>query len=409
MAKTATVDVIVVGGGLAGLTAAVGFAAEGFSVLCVDPSPPVVDEADPTADLRTTAILQPGADLLTTLGLWARLRPHAVPLKTLRIVDAKGTLQCSFAAEEISDHPFGWNFPNWLLRRELFASLNACETARFVPGRRVVGLIARESEALVTLDDGQRFAAALVVAADGRESEVRRALGIGVQTIRYGQTALAFAVEHPIPHGEISTEVYDEGGPFTLVPLPEVDRKPRSAVVWMMPTPEALRLMALDPRELSAAATARSFGLMGPLSLVSRLSAWPIVTRLADRFFAPHVALVAEAAHVVPPIGAQGFNMSLADLGCLFAVSRVQGLGTVSGLSDYGTRRRAEVRARLAAIDLLNRASQAGAAPIRALRAAGLFALHEPPFLRRALMRLGLWGASRPSGPHFAKEGASRA
>jgi 2-octaprenyl-6-methoxyphenol hydroxylase len=385
-----TVDVIISGGGLAGLAAAAAFGSAGHGVLCVDPAPPVTDEADPAADLRTTAILQPSADVLAAAGVWDRLLPHAQPLQTMRIVDAGGRVRRDFDAAEVSDRPFGWNFPNWLLRRELTARLADLPAVCFRPGVGTAALVAREVEARVTLTDATRWTARLLVAADGRDSPMRAALGIGARTIDYAQQALVFAVAHDLPHDGVSTEIHDAGGPFTLVPLPDRDGAFRSAVVWMIPTPEARRLAALDAPAFAAAATARSFGLLGELRLVSGRALWPIIARLADRFDGPSAALMAEAAHVVPPIGAQGFNMSMADLGALIDVSARHGLGAPEGLAAYTRRRWPEVAARIAGVDLLNRASRAGASPIRAARAAGLGALHAPAPLRHALMRLGM-------------------
>lgn len=381
------VDVLVSGGGLAGLAAAAAFGAAGHSVLCVDPAPPVIDEADPAADLRTTAFLQPSAEVLRAGGLWDRIEPHAQPLQVMRIVDDRGRTRRDFDAADVSDRPFGWNFPNWLLRREFVAHLADLPNVRFRPGLGTAGLVARSTEARITLSDGSRVAARLLVAADGRDSPIRAALGIGARTIHYGQKALVFAVAHDLPHDGVSTEIHRHGGPFTLVPLPDRDGAFRSAVVWMVPGPEAERLAALDRATFEAAATDRSEGLLGPLRLVSGRAVWPIIARLADRFDGPRTALMAEAAHVVPPIGAQGLNMSIADLRVLLDETARYGPGEAAGLAAYNRRRRPEVALRVFGVDLLNRASMAAPMP---LRAAGLRALHGVAPLRHALMRLGM-------------------
>jgi 2-octaprenyl-6-methoxyphenol hydroxylase len=385
-----TVDILISGGGIAGLAAAAAFGAAGHSVLCVDPAPPVTDESDPAADLRTTALLQPSARVLAAAGVWDRLLPHAQPLQTMRIVDAGGRVRRDFDAAEVSDQPFGWNFPNWLLRRELRARIAELPAVRFRPGIGTDRLVARQAEARVGLSDGARVVARLLVAADGRDSPMRAALGIGARTIDYGQSAVVFAVAHDVPHQGVSTEIHDQGGPFTLVPLPDRDGAFRSAVVWMVPAAEARRLAALPEGAFAKAATARSFGLFGELRLASGRALWPIIARLADRFDGPSAALMAEAAHVVPPIGAQGLNMSLADLGMLLQVTAAHGPGAAPGLAAYTRRRWPEVAARIAGVDLLNRASQAGNPALKGLRAAGLGALHAPVPLRRALMRLGM-------------------
>ena len=304
-------DIVVSGGGVAGLTAAAVFGSAGFSVLCVDPTPPVTARDADGSDLRTTAFL-------------------------------------------------GWNLPNWLLRREMVAHLDSLPSVTFKPGTGTTTLFTREAEARVGLSDGASVRCRLVIAADGRNSPIRSAAGIDVKTTRYGQKALAFAVTHPIPHDNVSTEIHRSGGPFTLVPLPDHDGQPSSAIVWMEEGPEVARLAALPVPEFEAAMNARSCHLFGPLTLASRRTVWPIISQVAERMAAERVALVAEAAHVVPPIGAQGLNMHF------------------------------EVQARVTGIDLLNRASMLSAQPLRDARAQALSAIYSLAPVRKTLMQMGL-------------------
>ena len=392
--ETHQTDVLVSGGGIAGLVAAAAFGAQGFSVLCVDPAPPVTDEGADGADLRTTALLTPSVALLRRIGLWDRLAPHATPLQVMRIVDAGGAqpvarLIRDFDASEIGDQPFGWNLPNWLLRREMSARLAEMDNVRFQPGTGTAGVVTRDEGAIATLTDGRRIRARLLVGADGRNSPVRQALGIGVRTFRYGQKALAFAVTHEVPHHNVSTEVHRSGGPFTLVPLPDRDGKPCSAVVWMESGGEVARLAALSPDAFEAELNARSAGVLGHLTLATRLTQWPIISQIAHRFTGTRTALIAEAAHVVPPIGAQGLNMSLADLSALLDLSGDEP-GHPDGLAAYDRARRPEAYARLLGIDALNRASQTGIRPLRDLRAAALGGLYGIAPVRRLMMRAGL-------------------
>lgn len=389
-----TCDILVSGGGIAGLIAAAAFGAEGLDVLCVDPAPPVTEEGAEGADLRSTAFLAPSVTLLRQIGLWDRLAPHATPLQVMRIVDAGGAqptprLSRSFDAADIGDAPFGWNLPNWLLRREISARVRQLQNVRFQPGTATQQVITRDRDAHVALSDGTQVRARLLVGADGRNSAVRRALGIGVRSFRYGQKALAFAVTHDIPHHNVSTEIHRWGGPFTLVPLPDRGGKPSSAVVWMESGAEAARLAALPPAVFHAELNARSAGVLGELTLATRLTRWPIISQIADSFSGQRSALIAEAAHVVPPIGAQGLNMSLADLGALLDLSR-DDPGNADSLAAYNRARRPDAYARLLGIDALNRASQARLRPLRDLRAAALGGLYGIAPLRRMMMRAGL-------------------
>ena len=392
-----TCDILVSGGGVAGLTAAATFGAAGFKVICVDPTPPVIQRDAHGSDLRTTAFLQPAQELLQRFGLWERLADHAAPLQIMRIVDAGGDkpeprVIKDFNAADISEKPFGWNLPNWLLRREILARIEALPNVEFRPGTGTKSLFTRTNEARVTLSDGAQIQAKLVVACDGRDSPMRQAAGIGVKTTRYGQKALAFAVTHPVPHDNVSTEIHRSGGPFTLVPLPDYQGKPSSAVVWMERGPRADALQRMEATAFEAEMTQRSCGLFGDLSLASRRSIWPIISQSAERMDGQRLALMAEAAHVVPPIGAQGLNMSLGDLRVLLelAEARPEGLGDAQMLSAYHKARHNEIMLRVKGIDLLNRSSMIEVRPLRDLRAMGLNALYSLAPVRRTLMQMGL-------------------
>ena len=388
-------DVVISGGGIAGMSAAAAFGSEGYSVLCVDPTPPIMAEADPGSDLRSTAFLQPSVGILEKAGLWARFQAHAMPLQVMRIVDAGGEehtprVSHSFDASDISDQPFGWNLPNWLLKRECAARLAELPNVTFRPGIGTRRLTTRETGALIGLTDGSTVEAQLLVAADGRNSPMRQALGISVRTTRFGQKALAFAVTHPVPHENVSTEIHRSGGPFTFVPLPDRDAIPCSAIVWMETGPEVARLLALSPDAFEEEMNTRSCGLFGPLKLASRLTVWPIISQIAERFYGEHTALMAEAAHVVPPIGAQGLNMSLADLSALVALATPETLGTHAMLSAYHRRRYPDVALRVAGVGMLNRASMIHAQPLRDARAKMLDLMYSAAPVRRSLMQMGI-------------------
>ncbi|MEL6640967.1 MAG: UbiH/UbiF family hydroxylase [Pseudomonadota bacterium] len=388
-------DIVIAGGGVAGLSAAAAFGAAGFTVVIIDPAPQVTDENAEGADLRTTAFLQPAQAFLDRAGVWEGLAPHATPLQVMRIVDASGPdgstrVTADFNASDISDLPFGWNLPNWLTRRVLLDRLAGLPNVDFQSGNGFRSMLARETEILVTLTNGSQIRAQLLVGADGRHSAVREAAGITSRTTRYGQKALTFAVTHDAPHNNVSTEVHRAGGPFTLVPLPDHNGTPCSAVVWMETGAEAQRLSALPDEAFDAAITDRSAGVYGPLTLASRRMVWPIVSQIADTLIGPRTALVAEAAHVMPPIGAQGLNTSLKDLTSLLETAQSHPLGSRQMLDAYRRQRQPDIMLRAKGIDALNRASMTGSPLAQDLRVAGIKALYGVAPVRKGLMRLGL-------------------
>ncbi|MGR3485809.1 MAG: FAD-dependent oxidoreductase [Paracoccaceae bacterium] len=386
-------DIVVSGAGLAGLSAACTFGARGWRVLLLDPAPRPPDPAQAGADLRSTAILRPGRDMLEGAGAWPLMDGDAAPLRVMRILETTQEPPAArdFRADEIGEDAFGWNLRNTDIRRGLLARLDQLDTVEARFGTAVTGWTGREAEALVRLSDDTRETARLVVAADGRDSPLRAMAGIGARTHDTGQAAIVFAVQHPVPHDDVSTEVYRGGGPFTLVPVPG-DGGDRSIVVWMTHAQEAARLMALPDDAFAVEATERSARAQGPLTLVGPRQSWPLVFRIAERMTARRLALVAEAAHAIPPIGAQGLNMSLADIEGLAAIPP-DSLGRPRPLADWEAARLSDVRTRMAAVFALNQVALWGPGPWSRLRAAGTALVQGPAPLRRGLMRAGLGGS----------------
>ena len=380
------------------MVAALAFERLGLSVCCVDPKPTASSRAEKGADLRTTAFLQPSQSFLDELGLWRIFKDHATPLDIMRIVDSGSSensnqikLMRDFEAREISDLPFGWNVPNWLSRRALQEALDASDKAEFLGNIATTQVFTRDAGARILLSTGQTLFARLVIGADGRNSFVRQSAGISVRTTYFGQKAMAFAVTHPIPHDNISTEIHRSGGPFTLVPLPDHKDQPSSAIVWMETSAETARLTALPPETFEKEMSERSCYVLGPLKLATARSVWPIISQIAERLNGKRIALVAEAAHVVPPIGAQGLNMSLSDIKALRDIAALStDIGAPDVLEKYHRQRINDVRMRVNGISLLNQASLGTLPSLKNIRPFGINTLHAIAPVRKGLMKLGL-------------------
>ncbi len=395
--QTHEADIFISGGGIAGQVAAAVFAARGFSVVMADPVPPVTEADLDGSDLRSTAFLRPARELFQACGLWPLLEPHSMPLDSLAVIDTTGWPPVvrdrrTFAAADMGDEPFGWNLMNWVVRRELWGYLKDAPGITALYGTGFRSLVNRTGEVIIGLDNGARVRAKLAIAADGKFSPLREAAGIEVHTTRYGQKSLAFTVTHDLPHGNISTEIYNEGGPFTIVPLPDIDGQPASAIVWMNFGPRAMELMEMDVAAFEEVMFIRSTGLLGRMHLKGHRSIWPIITQTAKQLAEGRVAVVAEAAHALPPIGAQGLNTSLNDISALVdaALKSAADPGAPSVLSAYEAARKPDIAARARVIDAFNRVARSGEAVVQALRLVGLKAVHDIQPVRKGVMRAGL-------------------
>ncbi|MCB1447128.1 MAG: UbiH/UbiF family hydroxylase [Rhizobiaceae bacterium] len=377
-------EIAIVGGGLAGRIAALAFARHGFDTVLV-----ASDEG--RDDRRTTALMDHSIGFLRDLGIWDMVQPEAAPLATMRIVDATGRLMhaptVSFRAAEIGLDAFGYNIPNApllaILGREIetLDNMTLCRThlAHAEPASEAVRL---------GLADGSEIDAALVVAADGRKSQLREAAGIAVDHKHYPQTAVVLNFTHERPHGGVSTEFHTRTGPFTQVPLPGL----RSSLVWVVTPREAEDILALPAPVLDRTVEDRMQSMLGKTRVEGAPQAWPLSAMTARRFGTGRIALVGEAAHVFPPIGAQGLNLSLRDIETVLGLAldaRRSHAGLAVG-EAYDRRRRTDIVSRTAAIDLFNRSLLSGFLPVQMLRAAGLHMLSALPPLRYLAMNEGV-------------------
>jgi 2-octaprenyl-6-methoxyphenol hydroxylase len=396
-------EIAVIGGGLAGAIAAIAFARQGFSTALIAPE-------DGRTDSRTTALMADSIEFLTDLGLWEKIEPHAAALKTMQIIDGTNRLlrapTVSFRAAEIDIEAFGHNILNAPFLKVLEDAI-AGEADITVLRTAVENLRTEAGETTLTLADGESIAAQLVIGADGRASKVRQAAGIDVRTTSYPQTALVLNFAHDLPHGNISTEFHTETGPFTIVPL----AGDRSSLVWVVKPEQARDLVDMTDEALNRRIEERMGSMLGKVRIETRPQAWPLSAQTARAFGKDAIALIGEAAHVFPPIGAQGLNLSLRDIrSAVDLAAKARAAGKPLAIGDaYDRARRADVLSRTAGIDLLNRSLLSSFLPVQMLRAAGLQLLASVPPLRHLLMQEGVApGRAFRKFPHFLREKVSR-
>jgi 2-octaprenyl-6-methoxyphenol hydroxylase len=379
-------DIAVVGAGPAGLVAGLAAAAAGLKTAVVGP-------AAPHDDGRTAALLDGSVNLLKRLELWREIAPIAEPLKSIRLVDATGALlrapEVLFQAAEIGLPVFGYNVPT----AGLTAALDASSRSRLtrIVSKGVISFDLGSPIATLETAEGERLSALLVVAADGRGSAARSAAGISVSGWSYPQAAVVTTFAHTRPHFGISTELHRATGPLTVVPGPGKT----SSLVWVETPAEAGRLAALPEDALAHDLNLHLQGLLGELSQFTPRRTYPLSIQRAAAFAKSRVALVGEAAHVIPPIGAQGLNLGFRDAAVLAEIareasSRGEDIGGEAPLARYHSLRLADITSRTLAVDLLNRSLLSWIPGIHLARSIGLMALASSPTLRARVMREGV-------------------
>ena len=385
------VDVAVVGGGIVG----------GAAALALDRAMPgrVVHVAPATRpDGRTTALLNPSIALLDKIGVWKGVRHAAAALKTMRLLDGTKRLlrarPLDFAASEVAEAQFGYNIPNDVLLAELARVPGPQRVDAEVVAARPIG-----NGWELRLAGGGAIEADALVGADGRHSMCREAAGIGIRRWSYPQVALVTTFAHENPHEGVSVEFHTETGPFTQVPLPPEPGTPhRSSLVWVVPPEDAEAIRERSRAAIATKVAERLEYMFGDVTLEDDLSAFPLVGMAADSCGARRVLLVGEAAHVFPPIGAQGANLGFRDVAdCVDALARHTDADAAA--RAYARSRLADVTLRTAAVDALNRSLLTGFLPAQAARAFGATVLGRSASLRRGLMKAGLGVSSGKDRP----------
>ncbi len=381
-------ELAVVGGGPAGLSAACLAGVAGLQT-AFWPGP------ERAEDLRTTALMLPAIKLLEHVGVWTDdLKAECAALARLQIRDATGRRPAAptvtFEAHEIDKPEFGWNVPVAPLVSALNDRLKEFSSVSIFDGG-VRELDCATDQTTVHSETASPVYVKAVIAADGQNSVCRQSAGISVTKWAYPQTAIVTSFAHSKPHKNVSIEFHRSAGPLTTVPLPGQ----RSSLVWIETDEDAEGLAQLSEEAFAKRLTRETAGALGQITDVTKRGRFHIAGSVARQFAKSRVFLVGETAHVIPPIGAQGLNLSLRDAALaveLIGAARAarDDIGARGVLEAYDRRRRVDVFPRQVAIDLLNRTLTSSFLPFQGARSLGLAALQAIGPLRRTVMQEGL-------------------
>lgn len=389
---TERADVAILGGGMVGGTLAAALAQAGLAVALIDRADPaaLVEESH---DGRTVAIAHATHRLLQATGLWARLVPHAEPILDIRVTDGPSLLFLHYDHRALGADPLGYIVENRAIRRSLFARLGGLETLKFrAPAALARHIVMPESVAL-TLADGTEIAAALLVAADGSDSALRRAAGIASAQWAYGQTAIVCTMGHEKPHRGVAHERFLPAGPFAVLPMTDDPvHGHRSSIVWTEKTALVPALLALPDADFSLELHRRFGPWLGAVRVLGGRWSYPLRFAHAEAYIKPRFALVGDAAHTMHPIAGQGLNIGLRDVAALAEVlveAKRLGLdiGAPAVLERYQLWRRFDNQVLLSVTDGLNWLFSNDVAPVRLARDLGMAAVNKLGPLKHFFMR----------------------
>jgi 2-octaprenyl-6-methoxyphenol hydroxylase len=385
-------DVLVIGGSLNGAALAIALARSGLTVTVIEPRPPQIQTAD-RFDGRSYALALTSVRMLTALGLWQGLADTAQPMLRIRVSDGRAgegpapqVLTLDHA--DLEEGPMGHMVEDRHLRRVLQARLQDTPGLTLDSGASVVEQSTDAGMAEVTLDDGRRLRASLLVGADGRRGPTAGRAGIRRRVTRYAQTAVVCAITHARPHEGTAHQFFMPAGPLAILPL----KGNRSSIVWTETDAQAAALQALGDPDYLDILRPRFGDFLGEIALDGDRYTYPLDLSLADSFVGDRLALVGDAARGVHPIAGQGLNAGLRDVAALAetvvsARRRGEDFGRADVLARYAGWRRFDTATLALATDGFNRLFSNDNPVLRLGRDLGLGAVNALPGLKRAFMR----------------------
>lgn len=392
-ANTQRYDVAIVGGGMIGLTLGIALAREGMRVALVERMP-MQSQLAPAFDGRVSAIALSSKNLLNAIGAWDDMSAGAEPILDIRVSDGDSPFFLHYDHQEVGDAPFGWIVENRHIRHALMQAAARYSNLEIIAPATIADVT--WSEGAVTLSlGGWQVEASLVIAADGKDSELRKRAGIQAISARYDQTAIVCTIAHTLPHHGLAQERFLPAGPFAVLPM----RNNRSSLVWVEKAEHAPVFLRLPEAECVQEIRERVGDYLGEIQLAGPRFAYPLSLGHAASYTGKRLALAGDAAHAIHPIAGQGVNLGFRDVAVLAEVLAERfrlglDIGAADGLAAYVRWRRFDNLAMLAVTDGLTRLFGSDAPPVKLARGLGLWAVSKAPPLKRLFMRhaMGLTG-----------------
>jgi 2-octaprenyl-6-methoxyphenol hydroxylase len=380
-------DVIIIGGGPAGSTQACALAQYGLQVVVVDQLAPEVT-MQASFDGRTTAIAYGSSNIYRGIDVWPLFEPFVEPILDIRVSDDRSHSFMHYDHREIGNHPMGYIIENLIMRQMLYQRATSFSHLDWIAPAKVLGFDRSEAGVAVELDNGTTLKGRLLIAADGRNSQMRESVGIPLTKWSYHQNAIVCMIEHELPHEGVAHEHFLPTGPFAILPM----QGNRSSVVWSMREELSPAMMALSPEDFAAAMQEKFGDSLGRLTLSSQRWCYPLSVQFANTYIDQRFAMIGDAAHVIHPIAGQGLNMGLRDVAalteCVVESFRLGlDIGGHTTLERYQRWRRFDNMSLIAVTDGLTRLFSNDIKPLKFLRDSGLGIMNSMGPAKKFLMK----------------------
>lgn len=381
------VDIIIAGGGMAGLAMALAAAREGFKVAVIESSRLEVQYL-PEFDGRASAIAYGSKIMLEKLGAWEAMAPYAEKITDIRVSDGASPFYLDYHHTEVGTEPFGWIIENRYTRRGLFEALTKYPSITLMENTRIQSYQIQNAAAEVTLNNGDKLSAALLIGAEGKHSKLRELAGLTTHKTDYAQTAIVCTIAHEKPHHGLAQERFLPRGPFAVLPMTEQ----RSSLVWVEPEAIAPHYLKLPKEELEQEITERIGDYLGQITLVGKVFSYPLGLSVANRFVAERLVLIGDAAHAIHPIAGQGINLGFRDVAVLHDIlahykRAGDDIGSDAFGKEYARWRRLDTVTMAGVTDGLNRLFTNRSKLLKLARGLGFWGVSKTPPLKRFFMR----------------------
>jgi len=380
-------DVIIAGAGMVGLTMAVALARSGVNVAVIEKTS-LPEQLEEKFDGRVSAISLGSQQILDAAGAWQYMHEFAEPILDIRVTDGKTPIFLHYNHREVGDLPFGYIIENRYTRYGLQQAAAKLGNLKIIDSFITTKLLHDNDSASVVGADGRILSARLVIAADGRGSNLREMAGIKAVGWSYKQTAIVCTIEHELPHKGLAHERFLPIGPFAVLPM----HGNRSSLVWVEPEDRVKIYMELPEEEFVQEIAERIGDYLGKIKTIGSRFSYPLSLLHAKEYTATRMVLIGDAAHGMHPIAGQGVNLGFRDVAVLRdLILEKHAVGLDIGgdglLADYARLRKFDNVSMLAVMDVLNRLFSNNILPIRVARDAGLWAVGKMPELKKMFMR----------------------